>query len=103
MDTTATEATTMDLVTCPTCSHPLADHVVPNVYSPTCAGGRWCDECGAAKGQGPKARYTVGRLPGRREGWAVINPTGEPVVGTRTTTRREAFEAAADLGLQVSK
>lgn len=48
--------------------------------------------------------YTVQRLPGRREGWAVFNSaTGATVAGTRSTTRREAREAAAELGLPLTR
>ena len=52
-------------------------------------------------------RYIIAKLPGKRDGWAVIDTTlgNDPltaaVVGTRSKTRREAVEDATDLGIKV--
>lgn len=46
----------------------------------------------------PAPRYSVAKLPGKGEGWAVFDATTQSsVVGTRSTTRREAFEALAEM------
>jgi hypothetical protein len=48
--------------------------------------------------------FTVVRLPGKGEGWAIFDSaTQSTVVGTRSATKREALEAAADLNIEISR
>jgi hypothetical protein len=47
--------------------------------------------------------YTIEKLPGKREGWAIYDSAvGGYVGGTRCTTKRECLEAAKDLGITIS-
>jgi hypothetical protein len=46
---------------------------------------------------------TIVKLPAK-QGWMVFDPTmNDTVVGTRSTTKREAIEAARELGYTISK
>jgi hypothetical protein len=47
------------------------------------------------------SRYTIVKLPAR-QGWAIFDATTQSTVpGTRSATKREAKEAAADLRIVV--
>lgn len=49
------------------------------------------------------ARFTIVKLQAKA-GWAIFDrQINSTVVGTRCTTRKECFEAAAELGIEIGK
>jgi len=49
-------------------------------------------------------RYTIVKLPGKGEGWAIFDATVQATIGgSRSKTRREAQEAADEMGITISK
>jgi len=48
--------------------------------------------------------YTIEKLPGKGEGWAIFDSkTGSSIVGSRSKFRREAQEAADEMGITIAK
>ena len=47
--------------------------------------------------------YTIEKLPGKGEGWAIFDSrTNASIVGSRSKTRREAQEAADEMGIFIT-